>query len=136
MKTIILAAGYATRLYPLTLNTPKSLLTIGNKPIIDYILDNIEMTQQIEDVFVVTNHKFFTQFQRWLVAKQKVSNLCIKLINDGSTSLENKLGAIGDINLAISRENIDDDLLCRCRYFCARLVYWSHGRKRRAIRMG
>ena len=65
MKAIILAAGYATRLYPLTLNKPKALLPIADKPILDYIVDEIETIEEIDDLVIVSNHKFYPNFAKW-----------------------------------------------------------------------
>lgn len=109
MKAIILAAGYATRLYPLTLNKPKALLDVGGKAIIDHICEEIETINTIDEIFVVTNDKFYKDFINW--EKTKTSIKRIKIINDGTSSDETKLGAIGDIKLIINSENIDDDLM-------------------------
>lgn len=111
MKTLILAAGYATRLYPLTLKTPKPLLNIGKKPIIDYILDKVEQVGDMDEVFIVTNNKFYKQFNSWLQTKTNSAYARYTLINDGSNSAEDRLGAVGDIELAITKESINDDLL-------------------------
>lgn len=111
MKTLILAAGYATRLYPLTLDTPKPLLKIRNKPIIDYIVEKLEQLAQVDQISIITNHKFYHKFGDWLKAKMNGSLNRLKLIDDGSTCLDDRLGAIGDILLAIEKEKIDDDLL-------------------------
>lgn len=107
MKAIILAAGYATRLYPLTTNRPKALLTINGKPIIDYICDEIDTIDGIDEILVVSNHRFIGNFSHWA---KKRSGKNIKLIDDGSTSEENKLGAIGDIKYVLDKESINDDL--------------------------
>jgi len=109
MKAIILAAGYATRLYPLTINTPKPLLEINGKPILDYICDEIESISDIDQIYVVTNHKFFDKFNTWRYNKNTSER--IKVIDDGTMSDETKLGAIGDIKFVIDKEKIDDDLL-------------------------
>lgn len=109
MKAIILAAGYATRLYPLTINRPKALLTINGKPIIDYICDEIDTIDDIDEILVVSNHKFIGNFLRW--TKKRSGKKNIKLIDDGSTSEEDRLGAIGDIKYVLDKESIDDDLL-------------------------
>lgn len=109
MKAIILAAGYATRLYPLTLNKPKALLKLGNQTIIDYIIDEIETIDEVNDILIICNEKFYNQFIDW--HKKRKSSKYIKLINDGSTTDENKLGAIGDLQLAIEQENINEDIL-------------------------
>lgn len=108
MKAIILAAGYATRLYPLTINRPKALLTINGKPIIDYICDEIDTIDDIDEILVVSNHRFIGNFLRW--AKKRSGEKNIKLIDDGSTSEENRLGAIGDIKYVLDKESINDNL--------------------------
>lgn len=109
MKAIILAAGYATRLYPLTLNQPKALLPIANKPIIDYIVSEIETINDIDELIVISNEKFFPHFSKW--ADSKKSRLDIKILNDNTTDDSNKLGAVGDIWYAIDNLKIDDEIL-------------------------
>lgn len=109
MKALILAAGYATRLYPLTLDRPKALLPIAGKAIIDYIVDQIETIEPIDELVVISNHKFYPHFSQW--SKQRQSRLGIKILNDNTTDDSNKLGAIGDIQFAIDTLGIDDDLL-------------------------
>lgn len=109
MKAIILAAGYATRLYPLTIDKPKALLPVNNKPILNYIVEQIETIPVIDEVIVVSNHKFFTHFENW--AKSLDTRLKMIVLNDNTTDDTNKLGAIGDIQFAIENCNIDDDLL-------------------------
>jgi glucose-1-phosphate thymidylyltransferase len=79
MKAIILAAGYATRLYPLTLNQPKALLPIAGKPIIDYIVDQIETIDVIDELIVISNEKFFPHFSRW--SDNRASRLDITILN-------------------------------------------------------
>lgn len=113
MNVLILAAGYATRLYPLTLTKAKPLLEVAGKPMIEWVLDNIAGVSDIDTVFVVTNAKFASDFEQWAAqytarnAKRK-----IKIVNDGSTEDTNKLGAIGDISLVLMREELTtDDLL-------------------------
>ena len=109
MKAIILAAGYATRLYPLTLNMPKALLEVGNQTVLDYIVDEIETIGEINEIFIVSNHRFANHFYDW--RKRRIFNTRVKIIDDGTISDENKLGAIGDINLVIKKENINEDIL-------------------------
>ena len=113
MNALILAAGYATRLYPLTLNTAKPLLEVGGKPIIAWLADHLMTVPDLQTIFIVTNDKFAKDFQRWADEYQtKHSNINFKVINDGSTSDDDKLGAIGDINFVLTRENLTDtDLL-------------------------
>ena len=112
MKVLILAAGYATRLYPLTLTQPKPLLAVAGKPMVDYVLDNLSPIPGIDRVYIVTNAKFAGTFQAWADDyRAKKSNLEFTIINDGSTDDTNKLGAIGDLNLVLDRENLDDDLI-------------------------
>lgn len=122
MKAIILAAGYATGLYPLTINRPKALLTINGKPIIDYICDEIDTIDAVDEILVVSNHKFIGNFLRW--AKKRSGRKNIKLIDDGSTSEENRLGAIGDIKHVLDKESIKDDLLIVAgdNFFTYRLI--------------
>jgi glucose-1-phosphate thymidylyltransferase len=112
MKVLILGAGYATRLYPLTLNQPKPLLPVAGQPMIDYVLDNLKPIGGINRVYVVTNNKFATHFQKWADNYHATkSKLNFTIVNDGSTDDSNKLGAIGDIHLVLTKEKIDDDLI-------------------------
>lgn len=109
MKAIILAAGYATRLYPLTLNMPKALLEINGVTILDYICDEIDTISSIDEILIVTNDKFYMHFEEW--SKERKSNKRIKVINDGTSSDETKLGAIGDIRFLIEEQAINEDIL-------------------------
>jgi glucose-1-phosphate thymidylyltransferase len=112
LNILILAAGYATRLYPLTLTRPKPLLDVAGKPMIEHVLDNIAPIPGIGRVYVVTNAKFADQFQQWADHYRATkSKLNFTIINDGSTDDSNKLGAIGDLNLVLTREKIDSDLI-------------------------
>jgi len=112
MKALILAAGYGTRLYPLTQDTPKPLLLVAGKPIMNYLLDKIYKHLEVDEVMVVTNAKFSNDFTQW---KNEVhagyKNLKITILNDGTTGPENRLGALGDIQYAIDKEDIKDELL-------------------------
>ncbi|HZV34713.1 MAG TPA: nucleotidyltransferase family protein [Verrucomicrobiae bacterium] len=112
MKVIILAAGYATRLYPLTLTQPKPLLPVAGKPMIDHVLDNLAGIKGIDRVYVVTNAKFAGHFLKWSEAyRASKTRLDFTIVNDGSTDDKNKLGAIGDLHLVLSREKVDDDVI-------------------------
>ncbi len=109
MKALILCAGYATRLYPLTKDKPKHLLPIAGKPMLEYSIAKLEQVPDIDKIYLVTNHKFYSQFQNW--TDNFKSNKEIKVLDDGTISDETKLGAIGDIKFVIEKEHIDDDLL-------------------------
>jgi len=112
MKVIILAAGYATRLYPLTLTQPKPLLPVAGKPMVDHVLDNLTSIAGIDRVYIVTNAKFADHFQKWADDyRAKKARLDFTIVNDGSTDDSNKLGAIGDLHLVITREKVDDDII-------------------------
>ena len=113
MNALILAAGYATRLYPLTLNKAKPLLEVAGKPMIEWVADNLAPVPELETIFIVTNAKFASDFQAWVNRYQdRQAKLKFKIVNDGSTSDDDKLGAIGDINLVLTRENLfSTDLL-------------------------
>src|SRR5258706_859650 len=112
MNVIILAAGYATRLYPLTLTQPKPLLPVAGKPMVEYVLDNLAGIDGIDRIYVVTNAKFAEHFQKWADAySRSVKKLNFTIVNDGSTDDSNKLGAIGDLHLVITREKLDDDII-------------------------
>lgn len=109
MKCLILAAGYATRLYPLTRNKAKPLLPIAGKAVIEHIISRIEQIQDIDEILVVTNAKFFEQFKQWqrnFQAKQSV-----KILNDYSSTEKDRLGAIGDMDFVVAKEKITEDLL-------------------------
>lgn len=109
MKALILCAGYATRLYPLTRDKPKPLLPVGKKPMIEYILERLEEVESIGKIYIVTNGRFSGHFRRWSESYQKKKQL--KIIDDETFSDDEKLGAIGDIKFAIDKEKINDDLL-------------------------
>lgn len=112
MKVLILAAGYATRLYPLTLTQPKPLLPVAGKPMVDYVLDNLAPIPGIDRVYIVTNAKFAGHFQKWADHYRATkAKLDFTIINDGSTDDTNKLGAIGDLHLVLQQEQLDDDLI-------------------------
>jgi glucose-1-phosphate thymidylyltransferase len=106
MNALILAAGYATRLYPLTLTKAKPLLEVAGKPMIEWVMDNLAAVPDLETIYIVTNDKFAADFQAWAEGYQeRHSSFRFKIINDGSTSDDDKFGAIGDINLVLTRED-------------------------------
>lgn len=107
MKCIILAAGYATRLYPLTENFPKPLLKVGEKTILDWLLEDIHTSGEIDEYIVISNHKFSHHFQDWA----DNHTLPITVADDGTNSNETRLGAVRDIQFAIDQLNLNDDLL-------------------------
>lgn len=110
MKALILAAGYGTRLYPLVTDTPKPLLEIKGKALIDYILQRILTLKGLEEIYVITNEKFFGHFQDW-VKKHSKSPVKISIISDGTKSNEDRLGSVGDINFFLKKKEVNDDLL-------------------------
>jgi glucose-1-phosphate thymidylyltransferase len=112
MKLIILAAGYATRLYPLTLNQPKPLLPVAGKPMLEHVLDNISTIRAIDHAYVVTNAKFASHFEKWAQSYQRPDlHFSFSIVNDQSTNEENRLGAIGDMHLVLKKYVIDDDII-------------------------
>ncbi len=130
MKCLILAAGYATRLYPLTENFPKPLLKVGDKTILDWLIDDIDSSGEVDEYVVISNHKFATIFEAW--AKEKISpraslgrndshsivissgvekSATVIVLDDGTSTNETRLGAVRDIQFAIDALGLDDDLL-------------------------
>lgn len=137
MKCIILCAGYATRLYPLTENQPKPLLKIAGKAIIEHILEIVEEIDEIKDIFIITNNKFYKNFNEWLPEFKSKTRLNIKIINDGTLSNDDRLGAIGDINFVIKKEKIKDDVLIvsgdNLFEFGLTGIYAEHKKKNKAV---
>ena len=107
MKCLILAAGYATRLYPLTENFPKPLLKVGDKTILDWLLDDIELSGEIDEYVVISNHKYAHHFDDW--AKTKPYKITV--VDDGTSTNETRLGAVKDVQFAIEKLKLDSDLL-------------------------
>lgn len=107
MKCLILAAGYATRLYPLTENFPKPLLRVGKKTILDWLVDDIAATGKADGFIVISNHRFAHHFEAW--AKTKA--LPIAIVDDGTSTNETRLGAVRDLQLALERTGMYDDAL-------------------------
>ncbi|MEL7556144.1 MAG: nucleotidyltransferase family protein [bacterium] len=109
MKCLLLVAGYATRLYPLTKDRPKSLLPVGGKTILGRLIDKIDQVPQINEIILVSNARFADQFGAYI--KEIGQDDRISMINDGTWDNESRLGAIGDMDLAIRQEGIDEDLM-------------------------
>ncbi len=107
MKCLILAAGYATRLYPLTENFPKPLLEVRGKTILDWLIDDIDSHGSVDEYIVISNHKFAHHFDKWATTKtQKIT-----VIDDGTSTNETRLGAVRDVQFAIDALSLDDDML-------------------------
>ena len=114
MKALILAAGYATRLYPLTLNRPKAMLPIGGAVMLDYLVREMALIPQLDEVHIVTNHKFAGQFEQWCDEAEREGrypSLRFAVWDDGTASNETRLGAVGDMQFTIERAQLDDDVL-------------------------
>ena len=107
MKCIILAAGYATRLYPITENFPKPLLEVGGKTILDWLIDDISESGEVDEYIVVSNHKFVEHFNKWAGG----SRHNITVIDDGTTSNDDRLGAVRDIELAYNSLSVPTDCM-------------------------
>jgi len=108
VKALILAAGYATRLYPLTLDRPKHLLEVAGRPLLERLLEQLPLSE-LETVYVVTNAKFAPRFREWAVGL--ALDAPVEVVDDGTASEEVKLGAIGDLDLVIRTKDVDEDLL-------------------------
>ena len=112
MKAVILAAGYATRLYPLTKDKPKALLPIGKQTMLDTLVEKICAQPEITEIHVVSNHPFYSQLCGWAEgAKERYAPVLIQIWDDGTSSNETRRGAIGDIQFTIESAKLDDDLL-------------------------
>lgn len=107
MKCLILAAGYATRLYPLTENFPKPLLEVQGKTILDWLIEDIDTLGAVDEYIVIANHKFVKHFEKWADAKEQK----IVVVDDGTDTNENRLGAVKDIQFAIEALGLDDEML-------------------------
>jgi glucose-1-phosphate thymidylyltransferase len=134
MKCLILAAGYATRLYPLTENFPKPLLEVQGKPILDWLIDDMETSGAIDEYIVISNHKFARHFQDWANTKpQKIT-----IVDDGTSTNETRLGAVCDIQFAIEQLNLDDDMLVIAGdnlldFSLQRFVHYAHKKQTSCI---
>jgi glucose-1-phosphate thymidylyltransferase len=107
VKAIVLAGGYATRLYPLTRDRPKHLLEVGGRPILELLLERLPL-DQLDGLYIVTNAKFAERFREWA---ESYPACAVVVLDDGTTSEEDRLGAIGDLQLAIDSEGLDDHLI-------------------------
>ena len=107
MKCLILAAGYAKRLYPLTENFPKPLLKVGEKTILDWLVDDIAAAGLVDEYVVISNHKFAHHFEEWAATRKEQ----ISVVDDGTETNETRLGAVRDIQFAIEALKLDDDML-------------------------
>ena len=107
MKCLILAAGYATRLYPLTENFPKPLLQVGEKTILDWLIDDIDESGLVDEYIVISNHRFAHHFDAW--AAEKTQHITV--LDDGTETNDTRLGAVKDIQFAIEKLRLDSDLL-------------------------
>ncbi|MBM3887734.1 MAG: nucleotidyltransferase family protein [Verrucomicrobia bacterium] len=112
MKLLVLGAGYATRLYPLTLDQPKPLLAVAGRPMLEHVLEKFTGHPDLDRIYIVTNAKFAGHFQRWAsgyMAQQRCAP--IEVVNDGTTTDATKLGAVGDMDLVVRQQQISDDLV-------------------------
>jgi len=109
MQAIILAAGHATRMYPLTENMPKALLPLRGKPVIDYIIDQLNHISEIENIYVVTNSKFYAHFSKW--AETVPSDKPLSVLDNGTTTNEDRRGAVGDVFFTIKEKAINDEIV-------------------------
>lgn len=109
MTTVILAAGYATRMYPLTENFPKPLLEVGGRTVLDHLMEDVDRIAAIKRHIVVSNSRYLPHFRAW--AERSDYSKEITLLDDGSTENENRLGAVRDILFAIEEEGLDEDLM-------------------------
>jgi glucose-1-phosphate thymidylyltransferase len=113
MKCLLLGAGYATRLYPLTKDRPKPLLPVAGVPILQRLCEQVLKVRAVDHVYLVTNHRFAPQYYHWLrdYQSQRALPVPLEIFDDLSTSPEDRLGAIGDIDFVVRNAKIDDDLL-------------------------
>ncbi len=134
MKLVVLAAGYATRLYPLTLDRPKALLSVAARPMLEHVLARLAPIPEVDVVYVVTNAKFAGHFRTW-AAGYDAAGRELRVVDDGTTSDEDKLGAIGDLALVLRTWTVDDDVVVVAgdNLFSEDLAdFGRYGRERRA----
>ena len=109
MKAIILAGGYAKRLWPLTKNKPKQLLSVGGRPMIEYIMEKLEAQKGIDKIIISTNEKFEENFKQWLSEYKSTKD--VSLVIEPTLLEENKLGSVGALGYLIKKKNIDEELM-------------------------
>jgi glucose-1-phosphate thymidylyltransferase len=107
MHAVVLAAGYATRLRPLTNRVAKPLLPLAGRPMVDYLADKIDEVEEVDAVHVVTNSRFAPDFEAW--AASRSGRLPVRVHDDGTRSNDDRLGAIGDLRFVIERAGLEDD---------------------------
>ena len=109
MKCALLAAGYATRLYPLTRDKPKALLDVGGRTILDRILEKVERVEAVDEIIIVTNARFHGCFEEFMARRD--SRKRIRCLNDGTCDNDHRLGALADLRLVVTEASVDDDLM-------------------------
>jgi len=110
MKVLILAAGYGTRLYPLTKDRPKPLLPIDGKPILNYIVEKFQDAPLVSEIITVTNDKFYEDFSAWAKENEGFP-VRLTVVNDKTKTPDDRLGSIGDIRFVVEKEKIKEDLI-------------------------
>ena len=100
MRAVLLAAGYGTRLRPLTEDRPKQLLPLGGRPMLDWVLDRVREVEEVDGIHLVTNSRFTPVFERWAEAHG------VSVLDDGTTSNEDRLGAVGDLRLVMEQAGL------------------------------
>lgn len=111
MKVVILAAGYATRLYPLTEHRPKALLPLRQRTLLDCIVEQVEALDEVQEVTLVSNAPFYEQFLEWKQDYEQRGRLRVQVLNDGTTQATTRLGAIGDLQLALEQIGLEEEVL-------------------------
>ncbi|MFH1553193.1 MAG: nucleotidyltransferase family protein [Candidatus Omnitrophota bacterium] len=136
MKGLILAAGYGTRLYPLTLDRPKPLVKVGGKTILERLLRKFEKVGSCDEIYIVTNDMFYDMIVKWV--RDRSFSLKLKVINDLTKSNDDRLGAIGDINLVLEKEEPQDDVLIIAgdnlfEFDIADFIYFARGKEKFSV---
>lgn len=111
MKAVLLCAGYATRMYPLTHNFPKSLLSVAGKPILSDLVLQLVATGHINEFIIVTNARFYQHFLDWAEIQKKEHGVLVSVLDDGTFTNEASLGAVGDLELVIQKLNLRESVL-------------------------